>query len=134
MQEVEAGGRVEVGVARQLAGEERLAETTAEQAAHRAVAQVQLPGDSLAEGKHADSRSYPTCTCITHGDPTHPGLSPGDLEAFAHCRKELHSLDQGPHTCCSASTGLWEVGQLSTLPRAPLPAFLIVTCLAPESD
>lgn len=57
MQEVEAGGGVEVGVARQLAGEERLAETTAEQAAHRAVAQVQLPGDSLAEGKHADSRS-----------------------------------------------------------------------------
>lgn len=46
VQEVEAGGCIEVSVAHQLAGEEHLAEATAEQAAHRAIAQVQLPGDS----------------------------------------------------------------------------------------
>lgn len=50
VQEVEAGGSVEVGAAHQLAGEEGLAGAAAEQAAHGTIAQVQLPGDPLARG------------------------------------------------------------------------------------
>lgn len=107
VQEVEAGGRVEVGIAHHMAGEERLAEAAAEQAAHHAVPLVQLLGDSLAE-----IPSPPT-------PPPPPPLQP--------------TTGKGP-PCCPASRGLWEVGRLAALPWTPLPASQLVSCLALESD
>ena len=109
VQEVEAGGCVEVGIAHQLAGEEHLVEAAAEQAAHRAVALVQLQGDSLAEIPSPPTPPFP---------PPHPPQP---------------TTGKGP-PCCPASRGLWEVGQLPTLPRTPLPASQLVSCLALESD
>lgn len=59
VQEVEAGSGAEVWVVHLLVGEERLADPAAESAAHRAVVQVQLPGDS------GGGQIPPTWTCIT---------------------------------------------------------------------
>lgn len=135
VQETEAGGCVEVGVAHQLAGEECLAEATPEQAARHTVAQVQLPADSLAEGQLTDSRSHshprpgpasPTSKPVFQGQAQlcPPGKqSPKDIEALAHHREGAAMALSQP--------GLWEVGQLSLL--GPRPHSLL-SCLALESN
>lgn len=123
---------MEVCTARQLLGEERLAEAAAEQAALRAVAQGPLLRDALGE-----ERSRPTWTCITQSRPYTAGagpplpslgLSPQDIGASFPVGKELSSLNP------EAAHGALGGGQLSTLRRAPLPAFLMVTCLDLEND
>lgn len=96
VQQVEAGGRVHVGVSHQLAGEQRLPGAAAQEAAHLAVGHVHPVGQHLrTRTDNPTSSAPPTPQRSPRGAHLHPQLDQADVGAAYGLAAQMPSGDRG---------------------------------------